>query len=47
MLKSILCLLFLQCVLYIHHTDISTLPANYSEQMVLMPAQKLNLQLNP
>lgn len=47
MLKSILCLLFLECVLYVHNTHISALPASYTEQMVLMPAQKLNLQLNP
>lgn len=47
MLKSILYLLFLQCILYVHNTHFSTLPANYIEQMVLMPAQKLNLQLNP
>lgn len=47
MLKSILCFLFLECVLYVHNTHISALPASYTEQMVLMPAQKLNLQLNP
>lgn len=47
MLKYILCFLFLQCVLYAYNMHISTLPADYTEQMVLMPAQKLNLQLNP
>lgn len=47
MLKYILCFLFLQWVLYAYNMHISTLPADYTEQMVLMPAQKLNLQLNP
>jgi len=47
LLKYILCLLFLRWVLYAHNAQISALPANYSEQMVLMPAQKFNLQFNP